>query len=292
MPIPCLWDGLSWLLAYAAPFVPVVVVDRAIIIRAAVLSHGGFCQAFVKKRLMKLDPESLYRQLGRIIETMPDLSQAGPLPLNALQWLGRAHALVAESESPFDAIDWRSAVQTLDGPWRSSSVQTMMQVLYRVMAVAELKAPASARGSFIPVGASFDAFAALSKVIQTGTKDVLIVDPYMDYTALTEFGSAVSANVTLRLLADEATYKTTLGPAAERWSAQYGATRPLGVRLAAPKALHDRAIFIDQTTAWTLTQSLKDFAKRSPAEIVRADDVAALKIASYEAIWASSRIVV
>jgi hypothetical protein len=62
--------------------------------------------------------------------------------------------------------------------------------------------------------------------------------------------------------------------------------------LAPAKALHDRAIFIDKTTAWTLTQSLKDFAKRSPAEIVRADDVAALKIDAYENIWAKAKIVV
>jgi len=44
-------------------------------------------------------------------------------------------------------------------------------------------------------------------------------------------------------------------------------------------------------TAWILTQSLKDFAKRAPAEIVRADDTAALKIDAYEAIWASAVVV-
>jgi hypothetical protein len=55
---------------------------------------------------------------------------------------------------------------------------------------------------------------------------------------------------------------------------------------------HDRAIFVDGDKAWTLTQSLKDFAKRSPAEIVRADDTAALKIAAYEAIWVGSKVVV
>jgi len=58
-----------------------------------------------------------------------------------------------------------------------------------------------------------------------------------------------------------------------------------------PKTLHDRAIFVDKAKAWTLTQSLKDFAKRSPAEIVRADDTAALKIAAYEAIWATSKVI-
>jgi hypothetical protein len=240
---------------------------------------------------MTLDPESLYRQLGRIIETMPDLSKQGPTTPEEHQWLGRASALVMESDSVFDTTDWRAAVNGLKTV-RPLAFKKMTEVLYRVMAVAELKAPPSAKGSFIPVGASFDAFAALSKVIQTATKDVLIVDPYMDEAALAEFGTTVPAGVLLRPLADEATHKATLAPAATKWLAQYGSTRPLAVRLAPPKALHDRAIFIDQSIAWTLTQSLKDFAKRSPAEIVRADDVAALKIASYEATWASSRVIV
>ncbi len=63
-------------------------------------------------------------------------------------------------------------------------------------------------------------------------------------------------------------------------------------RLAPPKTLHDRAIFIDQAEAWILTQSLKDFAKRSPAEIVRANDTASMKIAAYEAVWVTAQVLV
>ncbi|BAM92882.1 hypothetical protein S58_69160 [Bradyrhizobium oligotrophicum S58] len=38
--------------------------------------------------------------------------------------------------------------------------------------------------------------------------------------------------------------------------------------------------------AWTLTQSLKDFAARSPATIVKVDaETAALKVSAYGAIW-------
>jgi len=128
-------------------------------------------------------------------------------------------------------------------------------------------------------------------VLQTANKEVLIVDPYMDETALTEFGGAVPAGVLLRLLADQSTHKPTLQPAATRWASQHGVSRPIQVRLAPQKTLHDRAIFIDRMTAWILTQSLKDFAKRAPAEIVRADDTAALKIDAYEAIWASAVVV-
>ena len=151
-----------------------------------------------------------------------------------------------------------------------------------------MRSPAASAGAFIPVGNTFDAFAAISKLLKDAIKDVLIVDPYLDETALTEFGLAVPAGIPLRLLADTSSHKATLLPASTRWIAQHGPSRPLAVRLAAPKTLHDRAIFVDGERAWTLTQSLKDFAKRSPAEIVRADDTAALKIAAYEAIWAAA----
>jgi hypothetical protein len=191
-----------------------------------------------------------------------------------------------------DKTDWRVAMQMLQTGAKADAVQSMQLVLYRVLAAAELNAPASAKGAFIPVGNSFDAFASLAKVLQTATRDALIVDPYMDEAVLTEFGGTVPSGVIFRLLSDHATYKPTLHTAATKWVTKYGVARPLHVRLAPPKALHDRAIFIDQTTAWTITQSFKDLAKRSPAEIVRADDTAALKITAYEAIWATARVIV
>jgi hypothetical protein len=171
-------------------------------------------------------------------------------------------------------------------------VEEITQILYRVLAATELRAPARVKGTFIPSGGSFDAFAAVSKILQSATKDVFIVDPYMDETALTEFGTAVLVGVPMRLLADQKAYKPSLAPAAQKWNAQYASKRPLAVRLAPAGALHDRAIFIDRKTAWALTQSLKDFAKRSPGEIIRADDTAALKIAAYEGTWQTAAVVV
>ena len=175
---------------------------------------------------------------------------------------------------------------------RIKAAHEITAIVYRAFAIAETKAPAGASGAFIPIGNSFDVFTALSKLFQTATKEVLIVDPYMDEAALTEFGIAVPEGVTLKLLSDQADHKPTLIPAATKWIGQYGTTRPLAVRLAPPKTLHDRAIFIDQKTAWTLTQSLKDFAKRSPAEIIRADDTAILKIPAYETLWQSATVAV
>jgi hypothetical protein len=128
--------------------------------------------------------------------------------------------------------------------------------------------------------------------LQSAKTDVLIVDPYLDETILTKFGGSIPDGASLRLLSDQTSVKASLPPAARTWASQHGAARSLAFRLPPPKVLHDRLAIIDKSVAWTLTQSFKDFAKRSPAEIVRADDTAALKIAAYETIWIGATVIV
>lgn len=239
---------------------------------------------------MPYDAERIYRELGRLIEEMPDL-KACPVTPEVHRWVGRAFALVSEVGNGADATIFSVTSQNLGTTGAGTASATLIPIVYRALSIAERNAPSGAAGSFIPVGNSFDAFAALAKLLGTAQKDVLIVDPYMDETVLTDFASTISENVSVRLMAS-ASCKPSLQPAAIKWQQQYGAVRPLMVRIAPPKALHDRAIFIDQTAAYALTQSLKDFAKRSPAEIVRADDTAALKIEAYENLWASATVVV
>jgi len=238
-----------------------------------------------------MNSETLYRQVGRLIASVPDFKIYGDLSPDHLQWIGRASALIKASGDLLSHAEFSMSSANLMGPRREETLREVMMILYKVLADAELKSPAGAQGTFIPAGNSFDAFAAVSKVLSTARGDVLIVDPYLDEAVLTDFSGAVPVGVTLRLLADEATVKMTLQPASARWAKQYP-DRPLQVRLAPPKTLHDRAIFIDGASAWILTQSLKDFAKRAPAEIVRADDTAALKIAAYETIWSAATIIV
>jgi hypothetical protein len=244
------------------------------------------------KRSEPMDPEALYRQLGRLIETAPDFRAFGELTADQQTWLGRARALIDASRNTAALQEFDRARIHFFGPLRADFIPMLMSALYMALATAELKAPPGAQGAFIPASNTFDAFASITKILQTAVTDILVVDPYLDETILTDFGGVIPNSATLRLLADRASVKQSLEPAARRWVAQHGSARPLGVRLAQPKALHDRAIFIDGKTAWTLTQSVKDFAKRSPAEIVRADDTAELKINAYEAIWTSASVVV
>jgi hypothetical protein len=239
-----------------------------------------------------LSPEDLYRRLGRLIEECPAFGGVGRLSVEQMTWLGRAEALVVESRDTVAEAEFAAARGSLIYPtMRGTGHQGVMMALYRVLASAELASPPAAQGAFIPVGNAFDAYAAVAKIFSAATTDIFVIDPYMDDTTLLDFAGAVPDNVALRLLSDTGTVKAALGPAATKWKVQYP-LRKLEVRLAPARALHDRAILIDGKDAWTVTQSLKDLAKRSPAEIVRAVDTAALKIAAYEQIWSNAGVMV
>lgn len=242
---------------------------------------------------MNREYATLYQQIGRLLESPPDLStsQACVRP-DALQWLGRGHALVEAVGVSIDAVQFSSAMDYMRTTGWASAVNQVFQILYRALGHCEIHLPVGSAGSFVPVGNSFDVYAALSKIFASATSDVMIVDPYMDQTVLIDFALAVPEGIPLRLLADENDHKATLRPAVEKWINQHGTRRPLSVPLAPVKSLHDRAIFIDHRDAWTITQSIKDFAKRSPGEIIRADSIAALKVVAYEDIWARATVLV
>jgi hypothetical protein len=236
---------------------------------------------------MAIDPQSLYVQLGRLVEAMPDLNEQLPLPASTLDWLGRAGALIAASGDMIDIAEFNTYATGLSkSTMQFSAAQDLGVIVRRALAKAELKAPAAAQGAFIPAGNAFDAMSALGKVLGRATRDVLIVDPYMDEKVLSDFALLAPERVAIRLLSDAQTVKPTIRPAATRWAAQYGMSRPLEAKLTPARILHDRLIVIDDATAWVLTQSLNAFATRSPASIVRVDDeTASLKIAAYQAMW-------
>lgn len=242
------------------------------------------------------DYGALYMQLGRHLEQgtgflhLHDVDGYDDLwSADAQRWFARGYALVGQVGNVMDEAAYRNAMDNLRMTSWKSQLRLIQTILYRALAYSEARAPAALVGTFVPVGASFDAFAALGKVFGAANSDVFIVDPYLDEVVLTDFAMSVPAGVSVRLMADEATVKPSLAPAVQRWTLQHGNARPLAARLAPQKTLHDRAIFVDGKVAWTLTQSLKDFAKRSPAEIVRVDDTAALKITAYELVWSAAR---
>ena len=58
--------------------------------------------------------------------------------------------------------------------------------MQRVLARAELRAPAAVQGAFILVGDVYDAFAMVGKALGELSVDVLLVDPYANESLLAD----------------------------------------------------------------------------------------------------------
>lgn len=240
---------------------------------------------------MPLNPESLYLQLRRLVASMPDLHNA-PITPEMSQWLGRAAVLLEESGNLYDAITVKAAADTLGDErlsTRAPRANTIVSVVHRALARAEMNAPASAQGAFIAAGDTLNAFAAVSKVLARAKKDILMVDAYADQTIITDFAVTAPEHVAVRILgANKEARKQSMRPAAERWAQQF-AGRPLAVRVAPQASLHDRLILIDGTEAWSAHQSFNAMAQSSHTSIEQSDpELAAMKIQAYEAIWDSA----
>jgi hypothetical protein len=188
-----------------------------------------------------------------------------------------------------DSAAFKVASNGLGGTLHHQDALTIIAILHRALARAELAAPVAAQGSFIPVGGSFTAVASVSKILGSATSSILIVDPYADANLLTEFAVLAPEGVRLMILADEAHHKPALKPTAKSWARQYGQARPMEVRLAPAKSLHDRIIVVDNRDAWTLGQSFNALATRSPTSIVRVDpETARMKVDAYNSTWAAA----
>ena len=236
---------------------------------------------------MKIDPESLYLQLGQLVATMPALETDAWASPEGRLWLGRAAALIQAAGNFGDITSFNVASDNLGTSLHSRNIQTIISIVHRTLSVAELAAPAALRGQFIASGDILSAFAAVGNVLARAKRDLLLVDGYADKTIITDFAVTAPEGIQVRILgADKEARKASLKPAMERWQKQFDGRRPLEVRVAPAGSLHDRLILVDGIEAWTAGQSFNGMAQRAHTSLVKTDaDLAAQKVVAYGAIW-------
>lgn len=237
----------------------------------------------------------LYLRLGELIANMPNLASLSGgmfIPVAFETWLADVYACVSESGELYEAAQVRTMVPLLLAG-SSRPAQVIQTALYRAYAVAKLKAPAQAVSSFVAVGNQHDAFKTLAKVLTEAQHSLFIVDPYLDHTILDDFLMLPNVGVVIRMLtSDKPQWLATLKPAATKWVQQHGSNRPLEVRFVSGTQLHDRDIILDNTSGYSVTQSFKDIAKRSPAAILSTgNETALMKLAAYDALWVNASVI-
>lgn len=226
-----------------------------------------------------MEPQILLSQIKALLERMPDLEDYSYSSREQMMWLGQAYALVSRWDH-LSSIEFKMAWDSLEMYiTRKSSIGKIVSILHRAIADLEFKVPSNIEVSF-GAGDVYDFFKALNKVIATAEKSIFIVDPYLDHTVFDHYLNSRQKDVSVRLLVNNKA--SDLLPASEKYVEQFGDI----LQIKKSKSLHDRVIFIDGYTGWSIGQSIKDAAKAKPTYLVQLPpDVVPAKLANYDDIW-------
>jgi hypothetical protein len=149
--------------------------------------------------------------------------------------------------------------------------------------IAELEAvlPESASKGAYAAGDEFAFYRDLKDIVAAASKDIFIVDNYLNTELYVE---PVRAGLPLRILTDE--IRGNLLAVAKKY-----ATRG-GFQLRSSADVHDRHVFVDGR-GWMIGQSIKDAAKKKPTYMV---EIGAGLVPSvqqvYEDIWSGATSIV
>lgn len=224
--------------------------------------------------------------LAELIRTAPRFAHEDNIWLEDERWLGQTNAVLQASGCLDALIDFKTARSSIGGIlFNRSKLTTPLQDAY---AALELTLPVGSQGAFIPPGEAFNGYAALVRIVKSANDNLLIVDPYTDATLFTEIAPSIPEGVSLRCLTSKQSFKELVA-ASDKWiNTGEHEKRPVTVRIAPPKTLHDRVIIIDGSAVWSISQSFKDIAARSAASITQdRTDLARQKIEFWEASWNS-----
>jgi hypothetical protein len=230
-------------------------------------------------------PEKIYLELGRLIAEVPDLA-SGPITPDIRRWLASATALVKSSGSLAESLQLTMACDNLDGPLRARHAETITSILQRILVKAEANAPREVRGSVLLIDEGRDAYVAMRQLLGTAASNALLVEPDAAGKLLADYALLAPDRVTVRVLADEAQYRSSLIEGVERWQQRFGDGRTLMVRLAAANTLFERLVLLDDERAWVVGAPFSQLAKRAHTTLVRMrPEEEARKIAVYAEIW-------
>lgn len=271
------------------------VATRRQVLYGAVMNSEDYQKMMnqLLKSMEKPSPEALYHQLGRLRNDMPRPAELGKP--SSSKWIGSVLAIVEATESSvMELVNLRTYFDHVNRNGGSDASSNLIaQNIDTVLAKLELKLPAETQGAFIPAGGVFDGYTAVSRAAARAKKHVFFIDPYGDDQLISAFVPLAPEGLPVFVLSDEQYAKPSLKPAAERWMAQWGVKRPLEVRLAPHRSLHDRLLVVDSDTAWVVGQSFKDLAKRAHSALVRMDpESGALKINAHIEMWKTATEVV
>jgi hypothetical protein len=155
-------------------------------------------------------------------------------------------------------------------------------MLKSTLAELELMMPAPEIAGAYEAGDEYQFYTDLKTIVGFTTKDLFIIDNYLDSELFDVYMENASPSVAVRVLTNQVGHPLRL--VAEKFAKRGW------FELRSSKEVHDRVIFADDR-CWVIGQSIKDAAKKKPTYIVEHSGAATM-MGIYESIWTNASLVV
>ncbi|MFV1977307.1 MAG: hypothetical protein ACC651_16310 [Candidatus Scalindua sp.] len=229
--------------------------------------------------------EELLGEVEDLIRNMPVRSTIRHDTEENFSWLGRVSAVIEEWDAP-KTLRLNLALAKFQGVMARASSEGFREIitlLHQARHSLRMKTVGPVNVA-INNGGVFDYFDELRKIIETGTSDLLFIDPYLDAEFVSRYLGSVTENVSIRLLAREKI--ATLLPAVHAFMGQHGAQ----ILVRTSPGFHDRYVIVDGNSCYQSGASFKDGAKRSPTTLTQITDAFPAIQKTYEDLWSSGNI--
>ena len=225
---------------------------------------------------MALTEQQLLAQAEYLLRNRPEINDIDNE--EGLAWRADIRALFTIA----NRIDLKSEFLVLEPRLKSSiyrydALPQIFVILRQFISEIRLKmlGPVS---SALSSGQMFDYFDSIRKIIETATKDILFIDPYLDAEFVSRYLPYVHSDVSVRLLGGKF---ATLVPAVDMYCKQHG----VSVEMRDSGELHDRFVILDKTNCYQSGASFKDGAKKADTIITEITDAFEPVLSLYETRW-------
>jgi hypothetical protein len=156
-------------------------------------------------------------------------------------------------------------------------------LLRSLIGTLRLRLPEEEIKGVYETGEQYAFYRDLVSLVQTATKDVLIVDAYLDEEVFNLYVSKVPDGAAVCILTNR------IGANVETIARMYAKSRPLELRSSSD--IHDRAVFVDHQ-GWVIGQSIKDAAKKKPTYMIELDEPSLTASRdTYDRIWKTASVI-
>lgn len=234
-----------------------------------------------------MDDKNFLAEIDALLSRLPSMEVFSRFDGPADMWLGHANAVLKSKLHGGEQVELGSLNHAIErGDYLGISRPVAIRGLLRLIHMVRHKLLMATGGTGAVVfdkGMHYQYFEAIRGIIQTATRELFIVDPYLDADVLSRFVGCAGADVRIRLLGKKNVQ--ALLPAVQALNKERGT-----VQFRSIQSIHDRFVFVDSSKCHFSGGSFAAGPTNAPTLVVELVDAAPQALALYEDKWANATV--